>query len=90
MIRIHMTVRGKVQGVGFRFYTQQQAETHEIKGWVKNNLDGTVEIDAEGKKADINRFLELVKRGSFNAVVKGVDAEESADIQGYESFSITS
>lgn len=65
----HVRVIGRVQGVGFRYYTLEQARSLGISGWVKNLPDGSVEITATGQEQDMNIFLENVKKGpSFSRV----------------------
>lgn len=83
-----MKVHGRVQGVGFRFYTQQQADRHNVKGWVQNRPDGTVDIDAEGDPHDTEQFIEAVKKGSLRSKVTAVDTEEISETVGYTSFQI--
>ncbi|MFK4997835.1 acylphosphatase [Bacillus sp. N9] len=61
LIAVHLLVRGRVQGVGFRFSTQQLAMEHRIKGWVKNTIDGNVEIVAEGEKANVDHFIKTLQ-----------------------------
>lgn len=65
-----MIVSGTVQGVGFRSWTRKQARTLMVTGWVKNREDGTVEIMAEGKKADL---LQLVSRCQHGPEVSWVE-----------------
>lgn len=88
MKRYHIKVYGHVQGVGFRYYTQQHAVRHNIKGWVKNNPDGTVEIDAEGEDHDMDRFVRELKKGSMHAKVEKVAFEERSEIGTHFSFRI--
>jgi len=54
---LHIYYSGKVQGVGFRFFTQRISEDLGILGWVKNLDDGRVEIVAEGKEENLKDFL---------------------------------
>ncbi|HEX7063988.1 MAG TPA: acylphosphatase [Bacillales bacterium] len=88
MKRYHIRVHGRVQGVGFRFHTQQHAVRHSIKGWVKNNADGTVEIDAEGEDHDMDRFIRELKKGSMNANVTNVEFKEYPETGTHHSFQI--
>lgn len=88
MKRYHIKVHGRVQGVGFRFHTQQHAVRHNIKGWVKNKPDGTVEIDAEGEDHDMDRFIRELKKGSMNAKVTNVQFDEYPETGTYHSFQI--
>ncbi|WP_026690963.1 acylphosphatase [Alteribacter aurantiacus] len=72
MKRIHGIVSGKVQGVGFRYFTMQEAIEHNLKGWVRNRSDGTVEFEAEGKEASLKSFTAKVKKGSRTSKVDNV------------------
>jgi acylphosphatase len=56
MYRIHIVIRGKVQGVGFRYHAQAKARSLGILGWVRNLKDGTVELVAEGEQVAISNF----------------------------------
>ncbi|HET7627658.1 MAG TPA: acylphosphatase [Bacillales bacterium] len=86
--RVHVVVHGIVQGVGFRYYTEQQAFSYQIKGWVRNVPDGTVEIDAEGNERNVERFLEAVKRGSRQASVSKIEVSDIAEAGAHDSFRI--
>ena len=73
--RLHAIVHGRVQGVGFRFFTMQSAWTLEVTGWVRNRFDGTVEVTAEGNRPKLDSLLDEIKRGPASAFVASVDAE---------------
>lgn len=70
MKEISVTVDGKVQGVGFRAYTKKQAKKLGLDGWVKNKPDGTVEVIAQGKKDELETFVEHLKSGPYFAEVE--------------------
>ncbi|MBU3926440.1 MAG: acylphosphatase, partial [Bacteroidetes bacterium] len=55
---IRLTIFGKVQGVGFRFYTQRKAQELNLTGWVKNQRDGTVYVEAEGENQAVDTFID--------------------------------
>lgn len=61
--RVHAVVHGKVQGVGFRAFTENHATKRGLDGWVRNLEDGTVEVEAEGKKPVLEAFLQLLEQG---------------------------
>jgi acylphosphatase len=61
--RIHFVVRGKVQGVGFRWFAREQARRCDLAGWVRNNADGTVEIQVAGDPECVDRFRAAVGVG---------------------------
>lgn len=63
IVRVHVWVKGRVQGVGFRAFVQQNAVSIGVTGWVRNVGYSTVEAVAEGTKAQIEQFLQMVKRG---------------------------
>jgi acylphosphatase len=83
-------VSGLVQGVGFRYFTQDAAERLRLAGYVRNLRDGRVEAYAIGTEEHLLRFLAVLKQGPRGAMVHGV-AEESAtlDAQYENEFSIT-
>jgi acylphosphatase len=70
--RIHVIVKGRVQGVFFRKTTVQEAERLGLSGWVKNRSDGTVEIQAEGTEEALEAFLAFCRRGPQHARVEDV------------------
>lgn len=74
-MRLRVTVRGRVQGVGFRYYVRRAAEALELGGWVRNNPDGTVEVDSTGPVADLNELLSRVSKGPMGARVDNVSVE---------------
>ncbi len=66
---IHIRVFGRVQGVGFRAWTRRQAEALNLSGWVRNRMDGSVEIMAEGDKAAVDLLLSICRKGPSYARV---------------------
>ncbi|RJQ41774.1 MAG: acylphosphatase [Anaerolineaceae bacterium] len=73
--RLHAIIKGRVQGVGFRFFTMQAAWTHEVTGWVRNRVNGDVEVMAEGKKEALDAFLIDLQHGPASASVQDVKVE---------------
>ncbi|MCL4109268.1 UNVERIFIED_CONTAM: hypothetical protein GTU68_063036 [Idotea baltica] len=69
-------VRGKVQGVWFRATTQRIAKDLGLKGWVMNQLDGSVLIEVFGAVNVIDRFVEQCKVGPRHAVVEEITCED--------------
>ena len=82
-----LQVYGKVQGVGFRYYTQKKAETLGIKGYVRNRPDGSVYIEAEGDAGALASFIDWCSEGPAWAHVRRVEKQEIPP-QGYEGFEI--
>ncbi|WP_114353856.1 acylphosphatase [Saliterribacillus persicus] len=89
MKRIHVIVTGRVQGVGFRFFTQQVATEHEITGWVKNLTNGDVEIEAQASSNNLDAFLKKLKKGpGLFASVKDTKIDQVESIENEDSFRI--
>ncbi|HIH21998.1 MAG TPA: acylphosphatase [Candidatus Diapherotrites archaeon] len=78
---------GKVQGIGFRGFAMQNALKLGLKGWVKNCEDGSVELEAFGKKEALEKLLKEVQEG-FAARIEQVEKEFSKKQCAYSSFSI--
>jgi acylphosphatase len=79
--RLHAVVRGSVQGVGFRATTFDEARRLGLAGWVRNRVDGTVEVLAEGAEPKLSLFLAYLRRGPLGARVAGV-LEDWSEGQG--------
>lgn len=71
--RIHLFIKGKVQGVFFRQTTKVMAEKKNVTGWVKNLHDGRVEAVLEGNDVDVSEVVEWCHAGSANAIVDNVE-----------------
>ena len=84
--RLHAVVRGRVQGVSFRYYTLLAAQRLELTGWVANRWDGTVETVAEGPREALDEFLAFLHQGSPPAMVQRVDAEWQSPTGEFRSF----
>jgi acylphosphatase len=80
-------VFGRVQGVGFRYFTQRKAQETDVKGFAKNMPDGSVFIEAEGKVQDLELFIQWIKKGPSWAMVTQFNITELPPA-GYENFSI--
>ena len=72
-MRLHVVVRGRVQGVGFRWFVRQTARQLDLAGWVRNRPDGCVEVAADGDAASIHALRRELQRGPDGASVKSVD-----------------
>lgn len=64
-IRKHIYVSGRVQGVGFRFRTQQLARGFGLTGWVRNLYDGRVEMELQGSEADMDHLFERLNQDRY-------------------------
>lgn len=86
---VKVRVHGRVQGVGFRYFTQQKAANFSINGWVKNVRDGSVEIIAQGDSESIDFFLRALNIGPRPyAKVTNLDVEEIETDITYDHFEI--
>ncbi|AMA51463.1 MULTISPECIES: acylphosphatase [Bacillus] len=88
MLQYRIVVNGRVQGVGFRYFVQMEADKRKLAGWVKNRDDGRVEILAEGPENALQSFLEAVKKGSPFSNVTDVSVTESRSLEGHHRFSV--
>ena len=80
-------VNGKVQNVGFRFYTRKTAIAMGIQGFVKNMRDGSVYIEAEGEEGAMQAFILWCRKGPEWAGVKELTVQEKP-YEGFEGFEI--
>ncbi|MGH9566945.1 MAG: acylphosphatase [Candidatus Angelobacter sp.] len=81
-------VRGRVQGVGFRWFVEREAHTLGIAGWVRNNGDGTVEILAMGSREQLSSLRSRLQQGPRAARVDDVAESESKPVDGLATFRI--
>jgi acylphosphatase len=89
MERLHAVVRGNVQGVGFRYFVQRKAQELGLRGWVRNNDDGTVELIAEGPRPELERLKMAAEEGPRMARVQRVEVQWSPATGGLGDFELT-
>ena len=82
-----LVIGGRVQGVGFRWFTVEQARVEGVSGFVRNLPDGRVEAMVEGDAESVDRFERALRRGPRGAQVDDV-AVEDATTAGYKGFTI--
>ena len=87
--RISVVVHGRVQGVGFRYFVLNKANSIGIKGWVKNLPDGTVATVAEGDEIELNKFLDILRKGPSFSQVSKVDVVWGEYQENFRSFDVT-
>ena len=80
-------MRGRVQGVGFRYWARGEAEQVGISGWIRNRSDGTVEAELEGPVAAVEGMIDALHRGPGGDVVDAVQASER-DAEGASTFRV--
>ena len=81
-------VSGTVQGVNFRYYTARRAEALGVTGWVANRWDGTVEVVAEGTRAELESLLDWLGHGPPSARVEGVESTWEKPTGEYDAFRV--
>ena len=72
-MRLHVLVRGRVQGVGFRWFVREAGRHLGLAGWVRNRPDGSVEVAAEGDPPVVARLGDMLRDGPSGAAVIAVD-----------------
>ena len=77
--RLKAVVHGWVQGVGYRDFVSRSARRLGLRGYVRNSSDGTVEVEAEGVKTNLESFLDDLRRGPELAEIQRVDVAWDAD-----------
>ena len=86
--RVHIIVSGIVQGVFFRAKTKEEADRLKVFGWVKNSIDGSVEIMAEGDEVSLDRLAQWCRKGPQGAVVENLKLTEEEYRGEFDSFNI--
>jgi len=80
-----LSIHGRVQGVGFRYFVKQKADSLQINGFVKNQAGGIVYVEAEGEPIQLQLFIRLCQQGPSHAWVEKVDVQ-SCPVQDFEGF----
>jgi acylphosphatase len=81
-------VRGRVQGVGFRWFVEREAHTLGIYGWVRNTFDGSVEVLATGTREQLASLRHRLQQGPRAARVDEVEESEANPVEGLHTFRI--
>jgi acylphosphatase len=81
-------VRGRVQGVGFRWFVEREAKTLGISGWVRNNSDGSVEVLASGTQEQLSGLRSRLQQGPRASRVDNVEEAEAKPVAGLNTFRI--
>lgn len=89
-VRLEATIRGVVQGVGFRYFVIQLVRNTSVTGWVANVGTGEVRCVMEGERADLERLLVELRRGPAGGLVDQVQAVWMPGTGGFRDFSIRS
>lgn len=89
MKRVHGWVRGRVQGVCFRYYTRRSAQALGVTGWVRNLGDGRVEFLVEGERPAVDALVDWCRNGPDSAHVVEVETRLEAYTGEFDGFAIT-
>lgn len=86
----HYLVKGRVQGVGFRWYVLREASQFGLRGWVRNTADGHVELLAAGTEKQLENLYASLKRGSRGSRVDRIEQHErpEAEAENLKAFEI--
>ncbi len=87
MVRRHMFISGDVQGVGFRYRANYAAQRLGLTGYVRNLYDGRVELEVQGDRDLISRFLGEVDAGSF-VHIDDIDSQDIPVVEGERGFKV--
>lgn len=89
MVRcFELIVEGRVQGVGFRNFAYNRAVKHNITGYVKNTYEGNVKIVCMGQEADLDKFIDEMKKGPYLSYVSNIRIKESGTDENFNDFEI--
>ena len=88
-LQVHVIVSGRVQGVSFRWYTQREAQTYGLTGWVRNLSNGQVEAVFEGDSQAIHEMVAWCYMGPTSARVDNVAVDYRAPTNEFTGFKIT-
>jgi acylphosphatase len=81
-------VTGRVQGVGFRWFVEREAQLIGVGGWVRNRDDGAVEVLASGTDEQLGSLYDKLREGPRAARIDGVEVDDTAPFSGYQTFQI--
>ena len=87
MQHYNIRITGRVQGVGFRYTARNVAVSFNIRGFVKNEYDGAVYIEAEGEEQALRHFVRWCRKGPASCRVSDIYVEPG-EVKGFSSFSI--
>ena len=87
---LHFLIRGRVQGVGFRWFVHREASELDLRGWVRNTEDGDVEVVASGTPEDLAELRNSLRRGPRGSRVDNVIEHrlEEAEVKNLDAFRI--
>ncbi|HKZ33757.1 MAG TPA: acylphosphatase [Candidatus Nanoarchaeia archaeon] len=84
---VRVYIEGTIQGIFFRAFVKENAERHNVKGFVRNLEDGRVELFLEGNTNDVNKMIELCRTGPKHSDIKNVEVKDEK-FQDFKTFKI--
>ena len=84
---VRLYINGTVQGVFFRMFVKENAERHDVKGFIRNLEDGRIEVFLEGDAEGVNKMIELCKKGPKHAQIRNVEIKPER-FQGFRVFKV--
>jgi tRNA pseudouridine55 synthase len=87
-LEFYAKVYGRVQGVGYRYFVREKAQSLDISGYVKNLEDGTVEVLAQGREENLQKLIEELKKGPYLAKVEKIDIIFRKPLEIFRNFEI--
>ena len=86
-MRRHYRFYGEVQGVGFRHRATQAAKSLGLTGWVRNDFDGSVEMEMQGTEEEMNRVIEMIQAGLY-VDISDIEVKNLPEIAGERGFDV--
>ena len=88
MVQYEITISGKVQGVGYRYFAVRKATEMGITGWVKNSVDSSVIIVAQGIEEEIKTFIDYLHIGPTRSRVDQISKVKFNTLSNFDTFSV--
>ena len=82
-VAVHLRITGRVQGVGYRFWTVEQAMARNLSGWVRNRMDGSVEAVIAGRPDKVRAMVEACHQGPLGARVTDIQQAPAEPPDGH-------
>jgi acylphosphatase len=87
-VRAHVQVKGRVQGVFFRAFIKEGADSNSVTGWVRNMHEGTLEAVLEGPEESVKKTIDWIRVGPPNSIVEDVNVDYEPFLVNYTFFEV--
>jgi acylphosphatase len=88
MVSLRVQIRGRVQGVGFRYAMREEAARRGVRGWVRNRRDGSVEALVQGESAAVDALVAWARHGPPGALVSELDSAQAGEEPAHAGFEL--